>query len=143
MDDERPELTLRRWLKTAPEKAYQAWTNPELIARWWGPAGSAFLGFESDLRVGGRYSLRSRLPDGDEHGVSGVYREVVPGERLAFTWAWRSTPERESLVTLSFTPSKGGTELVLHHSRFFDDTARDRHRGGWNAALDKLVEIFS
>ena len=55
---------------------------------------------EADARVGGRYRIVMRTSDGEEHDVSGVYREVVPNEKLVFTWAWRSTPERESLVTV-------------------------------------------
>ena len=56
------------------------------------------------MRVGGRYPLADAGADGEQHDVSGVYREVVPNEKLVFTWAWKSTPERESLVTLTFKP---------------------------------------
>ena len=64
-------------------------------------AGAKSLRAEADVRVGGRYRIVVRTPDGEEHDVSGVYREVVPNEKLVFTWAWRSTPERESLVTIA------------------------------------------
>ena len=76
---------------------------------------------------------------GDEHDVSGVYRELVPNEKIVFTWAWKSTPERESLVTVSLKADGGGTLLTLTHEQFFDEDARDRHQIGWNGCLDKLV----
>jgi uncharacterized protein YndB with AHSA1/START domain len=71
--------------------------------------------------------------------VQGVYKEVVPNRRLGFTWTWpNSTPERESLVTLVLRSAEGGTELDFRHEQFFDEAARDGHRRGWSAALDKL-----
>jgi uncharacterized protein YndB with AHSA1/START domain len=97
---------------------------------------------EADARVGGRYRIVMRA-HGEEHDVSGVYREVVPNERLVFTWAWRSTPERESLVTLTFKADGDGTMLTLLHEQFFDEEARDRHQHGWTGTLDKLVRLFA
>jgi uncharacterized protein YndB with AHSA1/START domain len=88
--------------------------------------------------VGGRFRKVMRSQDGEEHDVRGVYREVVPDRKLVFTWAWRSTPERESLVTLELAPDADGTLLTLRHEQFFDEAARDNHRRGWTAALDKL-----
>ena len=81
--------------------------------------------------------------DGEEHDVSGVYREVVPNQKLVFTWAWRTTPERESLVTVTFKPDGDGTLLTLLHEQFFDEAARDRHAYGWTGTLDKLEKFFA
>src|SRR5436190_14151392 len=83
----KPSLTLKRRLKAPPAKVYDAWTDPTKIARWWGPAQAQFLGAETDARVGGRFHVRFATPDGEQHDVSGVYREVVPDEKLVFTWA--------------------------------------------------------
>jgi uncharacterized protein YndB with AHSA1/START domain len=93
---------------------------------------------EVDVRVGGRYRIKMNAPDGEVHDVSGVYREVVPNERLVFTWAWRTTPERESLVTVTLRPVGTGTALTLKHEQFFDESARDHHREGWIALLGRL-----
>jgi len=76
-------------------------------------------------------------------GPDGVYREVVPNARIAFSWAWHSTPERESQVTVSLQPDGGGTLLTLHHAQFFDEAARDGHGRGWNALLDKLENYLA
>ncbi|MEX2200522.1 MAG: SRPBCC domain-containing protein [Dongiaceae bacterium] len=137
----RPSLTLKRRIKAAPAKIYAAWTDPALIARWFGPDSGEVLETEVDVRVGGRYHIAFRTESGERHDVSGVYHEVLPDEKLVFTWAWRSTPERESMVTVTFKPDADGTILTLLHEKFFDETARDNHRMGWTGALDKLERV--
>jgi uncharacterized protein YndB with AHSA1/START domain len=139
----KPSLTLKRRLNAPPAKVYEAWTDPEKLMRWFGPAQAETLRAETDVRVGGRFRIVMRGPDGEEHDVSGVYREVVASEKLVFTWAWRTTPERESLVTVMFKGDGGGTMLTLTHEQFFDEPARDRHRSGWSGTLDKLEAYFA
>jgi uncharacterized protein YndB with AHSA1/START domain len=139
----KPSLTLKRRLEAPPGKVYEAWTDPDKIMRWWGPERAEPLRAEADTRVGGRFRVIFRTPDGEEHDVSGVYREVVPDEKLVFTWAWRTTPERESLVTLTFKRDGDGTLLTLLHEQFFDEIARDNHGTGWTGALDKLEQLFA
>jgi uncharacterized protein YndB with AHSA1/START domain len=134
----KPSLTLKRRLNAPPAKVYAAWTEPAQIARWFGPQGAEVLRAEADARVGGRYRVVFRAPDGEQHDVRGVYREVVPNQKLVFTWAWISTPERESLVTVALKRDGDGTTLTLTHEQFFDEPARDRHRSGWSGALDNL-----
>ena len=95
----KPSLTLKRRIKASPAKVFAAWTDPKLMARWLGPVGTVELTAKTDVRVGGRYEMKMRMPD-DEHNVSGVYREIIPNEKLVFTWAWRTMPERESVVTI-------------------------------------------
>jgi len=113
------------------------------MKRWMGPEGVQGISCEIDPRTGGRYRLVMRAPNGDEHDVSGVYREIVPSEKLVFTWAWKTTPERESMVTVLLKPDGEGTLLTLIHEQFFDDDARDRHQHGWTGALDKLEAYLS
>jgi uncharacterized protein YndB with AHSA1/START domain len=104
-------------------------------------AGSAQA--DMDVRPGGRYRISFRTEDGEYHQVAGVYREVVPDSRLQFTWAWHSTPERESLVTVSVTRDGDGTMLTLLHEQFFDDKARAGHERGWTGTLERLERFFS
>ncbi|MGZ3308880.1 MAG: SRPBCC family protein [Xanthobacteraceae bacterium] len=134
----KPSLTLKRRLSASPAKVYGAWTDAAKISRWFGPENAEILHAEADVRVGGRFRIVFRGPDGEEHDVGGIYREVVPNERLVFTWAWRTTPERESLVTVALKRDGEGTLLTLMHDQFFDEAARDRHGRGWNETLDKL-----
>jgi uncharacterized protein YndB with AHSA1/START domain len=139
----KPSLTLKRRLKASPAKVFAAWIDPEKIKHWMGPGEIKALSAECDARTGGRFRWVMRAPDGEVHDVSGVYREVVPNEKLVFTWAWKSTPERESLVTVLIKPDGDGSLLTLTHEQFFDEDARDRHQGGWNSALDKMQQMFA
>lgn len=139
----KPSLTLKRRLNASPETVYAAWTDPEKLAKWFGPDDVAVGRVETDVRVGGRYTFVFQTADGEEHQVGGLYREVVENRRLVFTWAWRSTPERESLVTVAIKPDDGGSLLTLTHEQFFDEAARDRHASGWTSSLAKLERLFA
>jgi uncharacterized protein YndB with AHSA1/START domain len=137
-----PSLTLRRRINASPAKVYAAWTQPSQLMKWIHPHDTVCIHAEADEREGGRFRFILRAPDGEEHDVSGTYLEVVPEARLVFTWAWRSTPERESRVTVMLREDGHATELTLKHEHFFDEAARDAHEGGWTGALDHLVEQF-
>lgn len=137
-----PSLTLRRHFKAPPPKVWAAFTDPTVLVRWWGPHGTVGASAELDIRVGGRFHVISRMADGERHQIGGLYREVAPPERLVFTRAWHSTPERESLVTVTLSPDGSGTLLTLTHEQFHDESARDRHHHGWSAALDRMAGVL-
>jgi uncharacterized protein YndB with AHSA1/START domain len=107
-----------------------------------GPGEFKTVRADVDLRVGGRYYIGMITPEGEAHDVGGVYREIIPNEKLVYSWAWKSTPERESLVTVTFKGDGDGTILTLTHEQFFDEAARDGHDRGWNGALVKLEKYF-
>lgn len=134
----KPSLSIRRRINAPPARVYGAWTEPDKMMGWWGPAGAETLSAEADPRVGGRFHVAFRTPDGERHDVSGTYREVVPDERLVFSWMWRTMPERVSQVTVALRPDGDGTVLVLTHEQFFDEPTRDGHREGWAGSLDRL-----
>jgi uncharacterized protein YndB with AHSA1/START domain len=138
----KPSLTLKRRYAAPPAKVFSAWTDPQKLGRWFCPVGCVLVLAESDAHVGGRYRIVVRDLSGEEHDVSGTFREVVPDRKLVFTWAWRTTPERESLVTVELKPDGDGTMLTLIHEQFFDAAARDRHQSGWGAILDRLNEVL-
>lgn len=135
----RPSLSLTRRFNAPPEKVYAAWADPEKLIQWFGPASveAGSVKADIDLRAGGRYCI-SFNANGNYNEVGGVYREVVPNERLVFTWAWHSTPERESLVSISIRSEAAGTLLIFKHEQFADATARDNHERGWNELFAKL-----
>jgi uncharacterized protein YndB with AHSA1/START domain len=137
----KPSLTIKRRLNAPPARVFAAWIDPEKVKRWMGPGEVKVLAAECEPRAGGRFRWLMRAPSGEDHDVSGVYREFVPDRKLVFTWAWKSTPERESLVTVDLKPDGDGTILTLTHEQFFDDEARDRHRHGWEGAMDKLASF--
>jgi uncharacterized protein YndB with AHSA1/START domain len=93
--------------------------------------------------VGGGYRIVMRDPDGTLHDVAGVYREIVPGRRLAFTWAWRGTPEAETLVEIDLRARNGGTELTLSHTKFAAEGVRDMHEKGWVGCVGRLERLFA
>lgn len=141
----RPSLTINRRLNASPEKVFAAWTDPEKLIQWFGPTETipGSVKADMDVRVGGAYRISFRTEDGEYHQVGGTYREIVPDRRLVFSWAWHSTPERESVVTVSLRPDGAATLLSLHHAQFFDQAARDGHEHGWTGTMDKLERLFA
>ena len=140
----KPSLVLKRRLKAAPEKVYEAWTKPEQMTQWWGGASGPKTPIaETDLRVGGRFRVQFWGEKDEHHSVSGIYREVVPNRKLSFSWAWQTTPERESMVTIELNPVTDGTMLTLTHEQFFSEQARDYHGRGWNMSLDRLEALLA
>ena len=119
----KPSLTVKRRLKAPPAKVFAAWTDPEKIKRWMGPGEIVAQRVEVDARVGGRYRVEMHGPSGPAHNVSGIYREIIPNEKLVFTWSWDPAPgeePHESLVTVLLKPDAGGTLLTLIHEHLFD-----------------------
>ncbi|ARP99733.1 SRPBCC family protein [Pseudorhodoplanes sinuspersici] len=142
-DAVKPSLTLKRRLNAPAKKVYAAWTDPQKIVRWFGPDSGPVTKAEIDLRVGGGFNIGFHTEDGEYHQVGGIYREVVPNEKLVFTWAWHTMKERESLVTVTIKPDGEGSLLTLLHEKFFDEPARDGHKRGWSGSLDKLERLFA
>ena len=136
-------LRITRRYPAAPEKVWRAWTDPQALSRWFGPADTeGVLVAELDVRVGGRYHIRFRTRDGETHDVSGVYQEIVENRRLVFSWAWKSTPERVSRVAITLTPVDGHTQLDFVHDRFFDAAARNNHERGWGGSFERLDQFI-
>jgi uncharacterized protein YndB with AHSA1/START domain len=132
-------LSIVRHLRASPERVFQAWTDPAIMTKWFCPSDSFTVPVaETDLKVGGRYRVVMQSPDGEKHDVSGVYREIVKNKRLVFTWAWASTPESETIVTIDLKARNGSTELTLTHDRFIDAQVREKHLQGWTGCLANL-----
>lgn len=141
---QRPELRITRRYPVGPDKVWRAWTEPQALSAWFGPGeANSVLVADLDVRRGGKYRIRFRTPDGEEHEVGGTYEEVVPGRKLVFSWAWHSTPERVSRVTVELRPDAGGTVLELLHDRFVDAQARANHERGWTGTFAKLDALVA
>jgi uncharacterized protein YndB with AHSA1/START domain len=140
---DKPALTLHRKFPVAPEKVWRAWTDPQALSSWFGASKpGAVTTAEIALRVGGRYRIVTQLTDGGTNDVSGEYQEVVPHKRLVFTWAWRSTPDRVSRVSIDLLAQDGGTTMRLVHDRFFDEQARVNHERGWTTGLAHIEALL-
>ena len=142
---DRPSLTLTRRFRARPEKVWAAWTDPETLIGWFctTKAKPGTMRADLDVRAGGRYRISFEMQSGEYSEVGGVYREVVPNEKLVFSWAWHSTKERESLVTVSIRSDGAGSLMVFTHEQFFDEAARDNHAKGWNELFGQLETILA
>ncbi len=143
------EIVMTRVFDAPRSLVFDAYTKPELLKRWLGVFGGWTMPVcEVDLRVGGTYRWVWRGADGREMGVRGVYREVVPPERLVntekFDEAWYPG---ESLITTTFV-EQGGKTTVTVTMRYESREARDvvlksPMEGGVSQSYDKLAELLA
>lgn len=138
-----PSLTMKRRLNAPPTEVYKAWTDPDLLVRWFGPENVVAQEAEIDPRVDGAYRVVMIEDTGERHEVLGRYLEVVENERLVFSWSWITTPERVSRVTVTLKPDGDGTILALLHEKLADDAAVRGHTHGWAGTMVKLEAYFA
>lgn len=138
-------VVLRKTIAAPRETLFDLWAFPEHLRQWLSPSADVELFLaEVDFRADGRYRFGFRSGDGIATYVGGTYLEIMPPERLVFTW----TPEppdvdagKKTLVTVDFRDNAGQTEIVLVHERFPDKAMCDRHNEGWNGALEQLERM--
>ena len=133
-------LVLRRLIDAPRDLVYAVWSDPLQVAEWWQPAGYTTPVFEMDFRVGGsfRYCIRNARHDG---WARGVYREIVPPSRIAFTFQWQSGDaayDAETLVTVTFEAQDERTLLIFRQEPFSSSESRHRHGVGWNQVLESF-----
>ena len=139
-------LVITRIFDAPPRLVFKVWTEPEHLVHWWGPKGFTLPTCTMDFRPGGAYRFCMRSPEGVDHWLQGVYREIVEPERLVFTYAWEDvggTLGHETLVTVTFAEHGGKTKLTVHHAVFESVTIRDEHVRGWTEALDRLAQYLA
>jgi uncharacterized protein YndB with AHSA1/START domain len=144
-------LIIKRMLNATPERAFAAWTSAEQIQQWMRPEPGMVIPLaRMDLRVGGRFRIQMKRPDGEFFTAAGVFQEVKPPTRLVYTWDWEKDgagPEfgevegKPSLVTVEFLKRGQQTELVLTHSRLATVESRDGHAEGWAKAAASFAEF--
>jgi uncharacterized protein YndB with AHSA1/START domain len=140
------ELTVSRVIDAPRPLVFKAWTDPEQIARWWGPKGFTTIDYEMDVRPGGGYRLHMRSPEGTDHRKRGVYREIREPERIVFTFAWEEPDGRlghELLVTVTFEALGEKTRLTLHQGTFGSVENRESHVIGWTSCLERFGEYMT
>lgn len=137
------ELVINRDIAAPREAVFAAWTDPGRAAAWWCPSDCSLVSCEMDVRPGGHWHRRMRVPGGDVVAKFGVYREVSPPERLVFTYATEygnGTSDPETVVSLTFADIGGGrTRLTLWHTGFEAAVVRDSHIGGWTTTVARLT----
>jgi uncharacterized protein YndB with AHSA1/START domain len=111
IDRDKRELVMTRLFDAPRELVFRTYTDPELIPKWWGVGGTTTVD-EMDVRPGGRWRYVQHDESGNEYAFSGVYREVVPPERLAYTFEFEAMPGRVVLDTIRFEEEDGKTKLT-------------------------------
>lgn len=138
-------LEITRTINAPVEKVFRAWTEPEQLGKWFGcdqVHGATVL---QDLRVGGQYRIDAACSDGNAALVTGTFKEIVPNQKLVYTWTNSSTefPARDTLVTVEFFAKGSSTEIHLVHSNFALDRSAEGHTNGWQQCLDKLAQFVA
>ncbi len=136
------ELLITRVFNAHRSLVFKAWTEPQHLVHWWGPQGFTLPSCTMDLRPGGTYRFCMRSPEGVDHWLQGIYREIMEPERLVFTYAFEDAtgkPGHETLVTVTFAELGEKTKLTVHQAVFESVTVRDEHVRGWTEALDRLA----
>jgi uncharacterized protein YndB with AHSA1/START domain len=149
------ELTITRVFDAPRALVWKAWTDPQQLMRWWGPKDYTSPFCKIDLRVGGRYLFCMRSPEGQDYWSTGVFRELVPMERIVLTDSFADEQgnvvpasyygmgedfpqELEVTVTLEEVGDK--TRMTLRHAGMPEGEMREQTRAGWNESFDKLAE---
>lgn len=144
--DEARTLRMTRVLPAPPARVYRAWTEKEQFGRWFGPKDVECSECELDAREGGGYRLVMVHAGGQTHIVSGVFEELQPDFKLAFTWGWQQpdgSRSYETRVEITLLPHEDGTEIHLFQQLFEDTPTRDKHQSGWNGCLDSLADFLA
>ncbi len=137
-------LHLERNLPASAGDVYSMNTDPELLARWWGPDGFTVPAVELDLRVGGRYRITMQPPEGEVFFLSGEYRDVDEGSRLAYTFRWDppDVDDQETEVVLSFRDLGERSALTVDQGIFATEARRALHVQGWSESIDHLEALL-
>jgi uncharacterized protein YndB with AHSA1/START domain len=137
------EIVLTRTFNAPRTLVWQAWTQPEHVSKWWGVQGLEITSCTIHLHVGGGYRYVLRGPDGAEYAFTGVYREVVPPERLVYTDSFEGMPDKAAVVTVTFAEQDGKTTLTSR-SLYQSASDRDAHiqsgmEAGMRESMDQLA----
>ncbi len=135
-------LQIHQQIKAPRAEVFHAWTDLKIARTWSGPEGVELVVFDADLRVGGSYTLTMKIPDGSLMSAKGTYREIIPNQKIVYTWIWQTPDTEENLVVVEFKDQGQDTEIVLSVSGFSNPDEVDSNREGWASSLGRLAERF-
>ena len=131
-------LVLRRIFPATRHRVFQAWIEPKALEQWFRPLGMSVTVSKLEARVGG--SFRFDVEGGNS--TVGTYLQIVPPERLVFSWYSSAEPERETIVTIDFLDRGSATEVVLTHERISTSQMHERFEAGWQSLFDALASAL-
>lgn len=148
------DVTITRVFNAPRALVFKMWTDPKLLAQWWGPREFTNPVCELDVRRGGKLRIVMRGPKGtpydDDFPMSGTFREVVPPERIVFTSIAEDKEGHallEGLTTVTFTEANGKTTLTLvSRATALVPIAVPMIEGmqaGWTQSIEKLETLVS
>ncbi|MDU8945335.1 SRPBCC family protein [Ovoidimarina sediminis] len=134
-------LKVTQQIAAPPERVFDAWLDPRMLTKFITPdPGFAEPEVSNDPREGGRFDIIMKADRDLPHW--GIYKVIDRPKRLVFTWVSEWSLE-DSVVTLTFAPKDGGTEVTLVHERFKNEEIRDNHERGWGSILARLKAEMS
>jgi uncharacterized protein YndB with AHSA1/START domain len=151
-------LVMVREFDAPRELVWKAWSEPEHYMRWWGPRDYTCPSCEIDFRVGGVFLGCMRSSEGQEIWSTGVYREIVPLERIVCTDSFADADGNvvpathygmpadiplEMLVTVTLEDLGGRTRMTVRHEGLPAGEMTDGANAGWNESFDKLAESLA
>ena len=139
---EGPDIHLRLEFRAPRDKVYRTWTDAGLIRKWYypGPGFRCYVA-ETDLRALGGWRIGMTDDAEIDTVVRGHFIEVVPGERLSYTWTGACAQEQYwTLVTARFVDREQGSAIELTHGVFADEQDRAAHEMGWMGCLQHLAQ---
>ena len=137
-------LEMKHVLPASRQKVFTAFTDPNELARWWGPEGFSTPSLDFAPRVGGRYWLEMQPPEGEPFHLTGQFRQVAPPSQLSYTFVWEppDPDDIDTIVRLSFRDLGGSTEVALSQGPFKTVARHSLHRDGWTESFDKLERLL-
>jgi uncharacterized protein YndB with AHSA1/START domain len=136
-------VRIERTFDAPAEDVFDAWTNEEVISRWFRPrAGWREADAEVDLRVGGRVRVVMRTPDGAPVEAGGEYTLIERPNRLAFTWTFEDDPTNQQMIELEFTERDGVTTVLFVNSDISEAERRDSQYEGWSTCFDEMERVL-
>jgi uncharacterized protein YndB with AHSA1/START domain len=139
------EIAFERIFDAPRERVWAAYTDPKLVAQWWG-RGNKLVVEKWEFERGGHWRLVENA-GGQSHGFEGRYREITPKDRIVRTFEWDGMPGHVIIETAEFSDTDDGRTKITGHSLFHTTEERDGMfnagmEGGMNesfAALDRLL----
>jgi len=134
-------VVVKKLINASREELFEAFTNPDIMSKWFYPDDDMSVDVANEFHVGGTYTLKMYASNGDIYTHVGEYKEIIPPEKLVFTW--NSDFVQNTVVTVTFSEMESGTEVTISHDLLPAGEMTENHRKGWGGCLNRLGTIFA